>query len=153
MKVLRTTGPSYNTNDPMPVRYYKWKCPRCGDICEDPENIHESMCHNEHEVKLQLVHDGGVHVSMVAEYVVPEFRPVWNTHNYHSEGGHKIHLIQEDHEKRNRKRELLALCGRTMGMAETGEDCYEPVAFEKWVATGEREVCILCLRRARKIMK
>lgn len=150
MKVLRTSGPSYNTQDPMPVRYYKWKCPKCGDICEDPENIHESMCHNEHEVKLQLVHDGGVHVSMVAEYQVPEFRPIYSTHNYHREGGNKLHLVLEGKAKLNRKSDLTVLCGRSLAIANAGD---VPADFEKWVSTGESEICVLCLRKARKLLQ
>lgn len=150
MKVLRTTGPAYNTRDPMPIRYYKWKCPKCGDLCEDPANIHESTCHNGHEVKLQVVEDGGVHESMVAEYQVPEFRPIWITHNYHSEGGCKVHLVREGEAKLNRDKDLLVLCGRALSLAQGGEVIND---FEKWVEVGEREVCALCLRKARKLLK
>lgn len=150
MKVLRSTGPSYNTRDPIPIRYYKWKCPKCGDICEDPANVHESTCHDGHEVKLHVVEDGGVHESMVAEYQVPEFRPIWTSHNYASEGGRKVHLVQEGNAKLNRKKELLVLCGRSLWLSNAGDVVSD---FEKWLEVGEREVCAICLRKARKLLQ
>lgn len=149
-KTLRTSGPSYNTRDPVPVRYYKWKCPKCGDICEDPENIHESMCHSGHEVKLTLAHDGGIYVSMVAEYAVPEFVPIWTSHHYASEGGRKVHVVLNGKAKLNRRQELVLLCGRSVGLANSGDAIPD---FEAWLATGQREVCAHCIRKARKLLK
>lgn len=62
-----TVGPIYPTNWPFPVGYYRWTCPECGDICEDPADVWETMCHNGHVVKLALTTDFA-HDHIVAEY-------------------------------------------------------------------------------------
>ena len=63
----RTTGPSYDTRTYGSPKFYRWKCPACGDICEDPANVHESECHAGHEVKLTVTDDGHYQEAMVAE--------------------------------------------------------------------------------------
>lgn len=65
-EVLRSSGPAYPKNSPIPVRWYQWTCPECGDVCEDECTTHETMCHNNHVVKL-CVADDGVSERMVAE--------------------------------------------------------------------------------------
>lgn len=58
----------YDRKSPYPVLFYKWKCPECGDICQDPPTVHESMCHNGHEVKLCVaegIYGDSMHVELV----------------------------------------------------------------------------------------
>lgn len=79
-----------------------------------------------------------------AEWIVP----IWNTHSYHREGGHKIHLVRVE-EARSTKVTLTALCKRKVAIATRGEVMAGLPDLEKWLAGGEDQVCKLCLHRAR----
>lgn len=48
--------------------FYTWSCPKCGDVCRDPANVHESMCHRGHLVRLDVT-QVGYKESMVATLV------------------------------------------------------------------------------------
>lgn len=70
-----STGPTYDTRHPAMNGYYKWSCPVCGDLNEDPAHIHVSTCHNGHEVKLILVEPNGpysaaMHVEAASDEVL-----------------------------------------------------------------------------------
>ena len=40
-------------------KYGWWECPECKDICQDPERVRSTVCHNEHPVSLSDIYDDG----------------------------------------------------------------------------------------------
>lgn len=44
---------------PHDDKWGKWECPVCGEICNDPESIYQTVCHNNHTVSLGPVLENG----------------------------------------------------------------------------------------------
>lgn len=53
------SGNDFSLETPPNECYYSWECPECGDVCEDPNDFRETVCHNGHEVLLGHADDNG----------------------------------------------------------------------------------------------
>ena len=56
------TGKPNNNNmktEESTIEWGEWECPACGDVCQDPNTIASTACHNGHGVWLTAVNENG----------------------------------------------------------------------------------------------